>query len=182
MLLQKLLTFFFNKNSCELDIVLTRTVNILTTNKLVKLMTFWTTGPRSGALLAAFYMNPPPPPLYTRTHNFKWNVVFFYLACWQSLHILHICYSLLWISVLWRKKISIFHTGTMRNCVSAGLWVIGLDKSGYQVNIFLISPQKHTLWYSLEAPHRGASNEYPQHMFSWRNKKNINSFGLKKAS
>ena len=27
-----------------------------------------------------------------------------------------------------------------------------------------------------------ASNEYPQHMFSWRNKKNINIFGLKKAS
>ena len=27
--------------------------------------------------------------------------------------------------------------------------------------------------YSLEAPHRGASNEYPQHMFSWRNRKNI---------
>ena len=23
---------------------------------------------------------------------------------------------------------------------------IGLDKSGYQVNIFLISPRKHTLW------------------------------------
>ena len=27
--------------------------------------------------------------------------------------------------------------------------------------------------YSLEAPHRGASNEYPQHMFLGRNKKNI---------
>ena len=30
-------------------------------------------------------------------------------------------------------------------------------------------------WYSLEAPRRGASNEYPQHMFSWRNKKKIAS-------
>ena len=29
------------------------------------------------------------------------------------------------------------------------------------------------LWYALEAPRRGASNEYPHHMFSWRNKKNI---------
>ena len=38
------------------------------------------------------------------------------------------------------------------------------------VNIFLICLQKHMLWYSLEAPHRGASNEYPQHMFSWINK------------
>ena len=25
--------------------------------------------------------------------------------------------------------------------------------------------------YSLEAPREGASNEYPRHMFSWRNKK-----------
>ena len=30
---------FFSKNTCELDNVLTRTVNILTTNELVKLMT-----------------------------------------------------------------------------------------------------------------------------------------------
>ena len=29
------------------------------------------------------------------------------------------------------------------------------------------------LWYSLEAPRRGASNEYLQHMFSWSNKKDI---------
>ena len=38
--------FFFSKNTCELDIVLTRTVNILTTNELVKLKMLWTTGPR----------------------------------------------------------------------------------------------------------------------------------------
>ena len=37
--------FFSAKNTCELDIVLTRTVNILTTNKLVKLKMLWTTGP-----------------------------------------------------------------------------------------------------------------------------------------
>ena len=37
---------FFSKNDCELDIVLTRTVNILTTHELVKLTMFWTTGPR----------------------------------------------------------------------------------------------------------------------------------------
>ena len=36
---------FFSKNTCELDIVLTRTIEILTTNELVKLMTLWTTGP-----------------------------------------------------------------------------------------------------------------------------------------
>ena len=29
------------------------------------------------------------------------------------------------------------------------------------------------LWYSLEVPYWGTSNEYPQHMFLWTNKKNI---------
>ena len=38
---------FFNKNTCELDIVLNRTVNILTTNELVKLTMLWTTGPKA---------------------------------------------------------------------------------------------------------------------------------------
>ena len=37
------------------------------------------------------------------------------------------------------------------------------------------------LWYSLEAPQRGASNEYPQHMFLSRNKKDIRIFRMKKA-
>ena len=54
---------------------------------------------------------------------------------------------------------------------------IGLDKGGYPVNIFLISPQKHVV-----GTRGGASNEYPQHMFSRRNKKNINTFGLKKSA
>ena len=27
--------------------------------------------------------------------------------------------------------------------------------------------------YSLEVPHRGTSNEYPQHMLPWRNKKTV---------
>ena len=38
---------FFSKNTCELDIILIRTVNILTTNKLVKLTMLWTAGPRT---------------------------------------------------------------------------------------------------------------------------------------
>ena len=36
---------FFSKNTCELDIVLTRTVNNLTTNELVKLRRFEQLGP-----------------------------------------------------------------------------------------------------------------------------------------
>ena len=42
---EKLHTFFFIENTCELDIVLTRTVNNFTTNELFKLTTVWTTGP-----------------------------------------------------------------------------------------------------------------------------------------
>ena len=32
-------------------------------------------------------------------------------------------------------------------------------------NIFPISAQKHRLWYPLELPRRGGSNEYPQSIF-----------------
>ena len=35
--------------------------------------------------------------------------------------------------------------------------------------------------YSIEAPRQGASNEYPQHMFSSRKKKDISIFQMKKA-
>ena len=37
---------------------------------------------------------------------------------------------------------------------------------------FLFLDENICCGYSLEAPHRGASNEYPQHMFLSRNKKN----------
>ena len=57
---------------------------------------------------------------------------------------------------------------------------IGPDKSEYHVNSFLITRRKHMLWVALEAPQRGASNEYPQLMFSSRNKKNIDTFWWKK--
>ena len=33
------------------------------------------------------------------------------------------------------------------------------------IDIFLISQRKNMLWYSVEVPHRGTSNEYPQHVF-----------------
>ena len=58
---------------------------------------------------------------------------------------------------------------------------ISLDKNGYQVNIFLFLHENKCLGYSLEAPQCGTSNEYPQHMFLWRNKENISTFYLKKV-
>ena len=62
---------------------------------------------------------------------------------------------------------------------------IGLDKYGDQINIFLNSPQKtYVVGNSLEVPLLSASTckVYPQLVFSWRNKKEIDIFGLKKAS
>ena len=43
---------------------------------------------------------------------------------------------------------------------------------------FLFAHKNICCRYSLEAPWKGASNEYPQHMFSWRNKKNISLIPL----
>ena len=40
-------------------------------------------------------------------------------------------------------------------------------------DIFQISAQNIDWGYSLEPPRRGGSNEYPQSMFSSRNKKNV---------
>ena len=54
--------------------------------------------------------------------------------------------------------------------------IIVTDKRGYPHNIFLISLQKHMLWVL-----RGASNEYPQDMFLWRNGKKISIFWMKKG-
>ena len=56
---------------------------------------------------------------------------------------------------------------------------IATDKRGYPHNIFLISRGKHVV--GTQVPQRGTSNEYPQHMFLLRNKKNISSFRMKKV-
>ena len=48
---------------------------------------------------------------------------------------------------------------------------IALDKMGYLYNSFYLSPKKTCYGYSLEAPQRGTSNEYQQHLLSRRNKK-----------
>ena len=43
-------------------------------------------------------------------------------------------------------------------------YIVKLGFTGVYI-IFLISAQKHRLWYSLEPPRRGGSNEYPQSVF-----------------
>ena len=48
---------------------------------------------------------------------------------------------------------------------------IAPDKRGIYKIFFLFLHKNIYCGYSLEAPQTGTSNEYPQHMFSWRNKK-----------
>ena len=43
------------------------------------------------------------------------------------------------------------------------------------IDIFLISPWKHMLWGHIRS---ASSNIYPQHIFSWRNKKNMSMIPL----
>ena len=66
---------------------------------------------------------------------------------------------------------------------AVSLKVISPDKSlvfkPNNVDIFRISAWKYSCGYWLEAPYQGVCNEYPQHMFLWRNKEIIRIFGCK---
>ena len=53
---------------------------------------------------------------------------------------------------------------------------------GIHIIFFLFLHENICCGYSLEAPYQGASNEYLQHMFSWRDKKHISAFRLNKLS
>ena len=61
-------------------------------------------------------------------------------------------------------------------------YIIATDKRGSHIIFFLFLDENICCGYSLEAPRRGASNEYPEHMFSLKNKKHISIFQMKKAS
>ena len=65
------------------------------------------------------------------------------------------------------------HMPTAKAHISLCILDIATDKRGYPHNIFLILHENICCGCSLEAPQRGASNEYSQHMFSWRNKKGL---------
>ena len=54
-------------------------------------------------------------------------------------------------------------------------------RGGIHIIFFLFLLKNIYCGYSSEAPRWGASNEYPQRMFSWRNKKDISIFRMKNA-
>ena len=67
-------------------------------------------------------------------------------------------------------------TDTLRKHAYSNIYKISPQKTEkFQIkksDIFHISAQNMDCGYSLELPHRGGSNEYPQAMFLSRNKKN----------
>ena len=71
------------------------------------------------------------------------------------------------------KQISCCHFSW--SCVHSYRW------GGIHIIFFLFLYKYIWCGYSLEVPPRGTSNEYQQHMFSWRNKKDISIFWMKKA-
>ena len=82
-----------------------------------------------------------------------------------------------WLLVTWHCVTS---DGTQISPWEKGTLYLALDKSGIQIHIFLFLCGNICCGSnSLEVPHWGASNEYPQHMFYRRNKKNISTFCLK---
>ena len=54
-------------------------------------------------------------------------------------------------------------------------------REGIHIIFFLFLDENICCGYSLEVPRRGASNEYPQYMFSSRKKKDISIFWMKKV-
>ena len=83
------------------------------------------------------------------------------------------------------KTYQIHHTEmTVEDCRIVRGINLSIPKHSYRgihIIFFLFLLKNICCGYSLEVPWWGASNEYPQHMFSWRNKKDISIFRMKKA-
>ena len=68
-----------------------------------------------------------------------------------------------------------FYFSLRKQAYSNILKILPPKNENFQIknsDIFHISAQNKDCGYSLEPPHRGGSNEYPQSMFLSRNKKN----------
>ena len=105
------------------------------------------------------------------------------LICSYVLKKLTICYNFAWLLkgyCEWLNvTLSMLGNNFSRWDFEIFFWFFleNRKKRGYPHNIFLISRRKHMLWVLI----RGASNEYPQRMFSLRNKKDNSIFRMKKV-
>ena len=83
-------------------------------------------------------------------------------------------YQIFYASIPKKKnQIIDVYTKKSNDFIAPDKWVIQILFLFHHKNIFC--------GYPLEASRWGASNEYPQHTFFWRNKKNMNIFHLKKV-
>ena len=73
----------------------------------------------------------------------------------------------------WNSRLSIWVILDLWSLKVKNIDKKALKKSTQKYWFFLLLHENVCCGYSLEVPHGGASNEYPQHIFSWRNKKNI---------
>ena len=90
----KINSHFFSKNMCELDIVLTRKVNIVITNKLFKLM-LWTNGPWQ--IIHVFY--------YNNSSTWSWYVKYIHLSCNVKKHTFgHVNPAKIHIRIVWSES------------------------------------------------------------------------------
>ena len=143
---------FSAKNIIILYIESAKTVNEMTFNELTKLTTLWTTGPRQFV--------------------FSWSKFFPFRFLKGFSNTMEET-SYLWNSeplVKRRQNLSGHLASSSRKhtyiilTLKPHFYIVKLGFTGVYI-IFLISAQKHRLWYSLESPRRGGSNEYPQSMF-----------------
>ena len=82
----------FAEKMCKLDIILTRTVNISTPNKLIKLTMLWTAGPWRKIQL--WFCST-----VIRLVSHWWHT-----ACWEKNHPKHIMSLLTWFQSNWDTK------------------------------------------------------------------------------
>ena len=80
----------------------------------------------------------------------------------------------------WCSTCSVFIQSSITFCLSKKTFH-NICFCGVQIkrSCFLFLHKNVCCGYSLGVPQRGTSNEYPQHMLSWRNQKNIGTFQLK---
>ena len=81
----------------------------------------------------------------------------------------------LFIIIGYTQETSRKHAYIMLTPLKPHFYIVKLGFTGVYI-IFLISAQTHRLWYSLEPPRRGRSNEYSQSMFLSRNMKKYQNF------
>ena len=105
----------------------------------------------------------PTAKVPLRRHTAVWS--------WPSLP----AYRIIKYCIIWRRTINVL----VRLQAQADLGFRYNDHflmltylQGYPAKQFFLFLHENIFCrYSLEAPRRGASNEYPQYMFAWRNKK-----------